>query len=70
MNDDYVNTQDQMEIEALLKQVEELEGKIEKYKEALIFCSGSSDFSWEGKARIGWERLCEPLLSNNNETRR
>lgn len=38
------------------------ESEIKKYKEALIWCSGSDDFQIEGKARKGWEKICLPLL--------
>jgi len=31
--------------------------------DALQFCSGSDDFSIEGKARKGWEKLCMPALN-------
>lgn len=30
--------------------------------EALIWCSGSDDFQVGGKAHVGWEKLCAPLL--------
>lgn len=33
----------------------------EKYVDALIWCSGSEDFQLEGKAREGWEKICQPL---------
>lgn len=36
--------------------------EIDKYKEALIWCSGSDDFQLEGKARKGWEKICIPLI--------
>lgn len=42
----------------------ELQKEIEKLKEALIWCSGSDDFQEGGKARIGWLKLCKPLLDN------
>ena len=35
---------------------------IKKYKDALIWCSGSDDFQVGGKAREGWEKICLPLL--------
>jgi hypothetical protein len=35
---------------------------VERYREALIWCSGSDDFSPGGKAREGWEKMVLPLL--------
>lgn len=35
---------------------------IDQYREALIWCSGSSDFGIKGQARKGWERLVSPLI--------
>jgi len=46
----------------LASQKEENDREIDKYKDALIWCSGSDDFQLEGKARKGWEKLCIPLL--------
>jgi hypothetical protein len=42
--------------------VELFERELEKYKEALIWCSAASDFQVGGKAREGWKRLCQPLI--------
>lgn len=39
------------------------EREIDKYKEALIWCSGSDDFQVGGKARIGWEKVKNDLLT-------
>ena len=39
----------------------------EKYIDALIWCSGSEDFQLEGKARKGWEKICQPLLNNQDK---
>ncbi len=33
-----------------------------KYLHALQWCSGSDDFSYEGRTREGWERIVQPLL--------
>ena len=42
---------------------EEVREVIEKYKEALIWCSGAEDFQYpDGKARVGWEKIVQPLL--------
>ena len=50
-------------VKSFIKQkLEEKDGEIEKLKEALIWCSGSDDFQIEGKGRIGWEKICLPLL--------
>jgi len=35
---------------------------IERYQQALIWCSRSADFAYGGKARGGWRKICEPLL--------
>jgi len=35
---------------------------IDQYREALIWCSGSSDFNEGGGARIGYVNLCVPLI--------
>lgn len=50
--------------QSLTEIVEEYEKEIDKYKDALIWCSGSSDFQLEGQARKGWEKLCVPLLKD------
>jgi hypothetical protein len=49
----------------------ELESKLtkitkqrDKLKEALIWCSGSEDFSPGGRARAGWEKMCDLLLKS------
>ncbi len=34
----------------------------DKLVEALIWCSGSSDFAPEGKGREGWLKLCQPHI--------
>jgi len=41
--------------------------KIGKFKEALIWCSGSEDFQVDGKARKGWLKLCRPLLQDKDK---
>jgi hypothetical protein len=48
----------------MTKRINELEQEASRYKEALIWCSGSEDFSYpNGKARKGWERIVKPLLA-------
>lgn len=49
--------------ESLTKLFEE---EVNRYKEALIWCSGSEDFNVGGKAREGWVKICQPLIKNNN----
>lgn len=39
---------------------------LDKYIGALQWCSGSDDFQIEGKARVGWDKLCLPLLADAN----
>lgn len=36
--------------------------RLDKFEDALIWCSGSPDFGPGGQARVGWERLCIPLI--------
>lgn len=47
----------------------ELLGKERKAKaallEALIWCSGASDFKPDGIARAGWLKMCKPLIDAN-----
>lgn len=38
------------------------EKEVSEIKEALIWCSGSDDFQEGGKARIGWLKICQPLI--------
>lgn len=38
--------------------------RIKALEAALIWCSGSADFQTDGKARGGWEKICQPLLLN------
>lgn len=53
----------------LLTKIDKLYRKeIDKYKEALIWCSGSQDFQIEGKARIGWNKICRPLLKSKTSS--
>lgn len=35
---------------------------IDKYREALIWCGGSDDFAYGGKAQIGYDKIVRPLL--------
>jgi hypothetical protein len=37
---------------------------LDDYIEALVWCSGASDFAPEGKAREGWEKIVAPLIKN------
>ena len=39
---------------------------IDKYLEALLWCSGSRDFCVGGQARQGWEKPCKPLIDWGN----
>lgn len=36
--------------------------QIEKYRDALLWCTGSGDFQVGGQARKGWLKLVKPLL--------
>ena len=35
---------------------------LDKYIDALIWCSGSDDFAQGGKAVVGWHKICKPLI--------
>jgi len=35
---------------------------LDRYIEALQWCGGSADFGFGGQARLGWERMVEPLI--------
>ena len=37
--------------------------QIDKYIDALRWCSGSEDFGHGGKAHIGWNRIVTPLIT-------
>ena len=39
-----------------------LRARVDALEEALIWCSGSPSFAPEGEARVGWLKLCAPLL--------
>ncbi|MEE8586258.1 MAG: hypothetical protein V3T83_15545 [Acidobacteriota bacterium] len=41
---------------------EEKDGLIERFYDALIWCSASGDFAPGGEARKGWLEVCQPLL--------
>ncbi len=46
-----------------------LSRKLEKYKEAIIFMTGSQDFVPGGKARKGFNKIVRPVLNDiNNDT--
>ena len=48
---------------AIAREFEALEAENARLREALIWCSGSNDFNEGGVARVGWLKLCAPLLS-------
>jgi len=43
--------------------LESAEKEIDQLKDALIWCSGSPDFSEDGQAHEGWLKLCAPLIA-------
>ena len=59
----YLLSRDQALIEAFKK---DTAVKVSALQDALIWCSGSDDFQLEGKARVGWEKICVPLLKDYN----
>ena len=44
---------------------EELKAKLDEAIEALIWCSGSADFGDGGKARVGWLKICKPIIDRS-----
>lgn len=40
---------------------------LERAREAMTWCGGSSDFSPEGKAHEGWEKLVRPAILAVND---
>ena len=51
-------------IQFIAKLIAQERKEYNKAIEALIWCSGSDDFHFDGKARKGWEKICQPLLKN------
>ena len=47
----------------IAREFEALEAENARLREALIWCSGSNDFNEGGVARVGWLKLCAPLLA-------
>ncbi len=45
------------------QQLAERDAQLCAMREALIWCSGSADFGPGGKAEIGWNKLCRPLIT-------
>lgn len=39
---------------------------IKELASAIEWCSGSADFGYDGKARIGWENICIKALNRAN----
>ena len=60
----YADSQSGHEFCCWYHQCESLTTQIAVLREALIWCSGSQDFSPEGKAREGWIKVCQTLLQN------
>lgn len=50
-----------------MSELEILKADKKELLEALIWCSGSDDFQVGGKARVGWEKLCQPIIQENIE---
>ena len=53
-------------VKPLRRQVANLEAKLAKALEALLWCSGSADFNEGGVAREGWLKVCAPLLKGES----
>ena len=70
-----------MNSEQILIKLNEMEKELEEYHtenlslfisveqlyEMLVWCGGSEDFQEGGKARIGWEKWCIPILERTGE---
>ncbi len=41
---------------------EEFARVLEEYRQALIWCGGSDDFAFNGKAQVGYDKICRPLI--------
>lgn len=46
-----------------VRKISNLKALLKKASEALTWCGGSPDFTPEGQARIGWERIVIPILN-------
>lgn len=51
-------------VEDLQARNQQLEAALLEAKSALQWCGGSHDFSPEGQARLGWERIVLPALAS------
>ena len=60
---DMVIAGDQAATAVIAREFEALEAENARLREALIWCSGSNDFNEGGVARVGWLKLCAPLLA-------
>ncbi len=54
----------QKKADELIEYLNAKDNEIDELKDALVWCSGSNDFALDGKARIGWEKICLPLINN------
>ena len=52
------------EVKSYSNIVGHLNDKVAALEAALIWCSGSGDFQVEGKARVGWLKICKPLIES------
>lgn len=53
-------------MERAADRIEELTAKLEEFRHALLWCSGSADFNEGGVARKGWLKVCAPLLKGES----
>jgi hypothetical protein len=53
-------------IAELRVEVDRLQTKVRAMQDALVWCSGSNDFSPGGQARDGWLKLVAPLLGHHS----
>lgn len=52
----------EMNVELAIAFADTLKEEVDRYIDALIWCSGSGDFGEGGQAREGWLKICDPLL--------
>ena len=53
-------------IDETINQLAEADAKLEEFRHALFWCSGSADFNEGGVAREGWLKVCAPLLKGES----
>lgn len=60
-------TPETSDIEMDVRLAEAFADILDKYIEALQWCSGSADFNVGGQARKGWLKICVPLIRDDEK---